>query len=87
MNLIIWPRCSSKLQTQAIRYGSCLILKISSFQKQESSMVGLKNVFNALFTSCSKKLRNKFLRKTYTEELLFMNTYDCVVKSDFVCLF
>lgn len=83
MNVIIWLRCSSELQTEAIKYGSCLILKILRFQKQESCRVELRNVFNTLFIPCSKKLRNKFLRKTAIKQLLFMNSYDnSVVKND-----
>lgn len=59
---------------QAIKYGSCLILKILRLQKWERSMTGLRNVFSTLFIIYSNKLKNKFLKKTATEELLFMNT-------------
>lgn len=47
---------------QAIKYGSCLILKILRLQKWESTIIGLRNVFNTLFIICSNKLKNKSWR-------------------------
>ena len=55
MNVIILLRYRSELQTQAIKYSDCLIMKILSPQIQESSRVGFRNIANALFIPTCKK--------------------------------
>lgn len=58
MNVIILPRYRSELQTQAIKYGNCLIMKILSLWIQKNSRVGFRKIANALFIpTCKKKLK------------------------------
>lgn len=76
--------CRSELQTQAIKYSHCLILKILRLQKQLRFIVEFRKALNNLFILSSPKLKNKFPRKTAVEKSLLTNTSDdSVVKMTF----